>query len=62
MKDNILQEKIKDLEDLLERKKAAIPRHSVRPYQVLEIEDMEEKLLELKRKKETGHDSGSTKH
>jgi len=50
MKDTTLQDKIKNLEELLEKKRAAIPRHSVRPYQVLEIEELEEELLELKRK------------
>ena len=39
------------MEELLEKKKAALPRHSVRPYQVLEIEELEEKIMELKRKK-----------
>ncbi len=52
MKDATLQDKINDLEELLEKKRAAIPRHSVRPYQLLDIEEMEEELLELKRRKE----------
>jgi hypothetical protein len=60
MKDIMLQDEIKDVEELLKKKKAAIPRHSVRPYQLLEIEELEEKLLELKKKKEIYHDSGST--
>ena len=61
MKDATLQDKIKDLEELLEKKRAAIPRHSVRPYQLLDIEELEEELLELKRRKEEiDHDSGST--
>jgi hypothetical protein len=61
MKDATLQNKIKDLEELLEKKRAAIPRHSVRPYQLLDIEEMEEELLELKRRKEEiNHDSGCT--
>lgn len=49
MKGTRLQNKIKDLEELLKKKKTAIPRHSVRPYQLLEIEELEEKLQELKR-------------
>jgi len=51
MKKTIMRSKIKNLEELLKKKKAAIPRHSVRPYQLLEIEELEEELLELKRKK-----------
>lgn len=51
MENTALQDEIKDLEELLEKKKAAIPRHSVRPYQLLEIEELEEELLELKREK-----------
>jgi len=60
MKDTTLQDKIRNLEELLAKKKAALPRHSVRPYQVLEIEELEEKLQELKGKKELYHDPGST--
>ena len=61
MKDTTPQDKIRDLEELLEKKRAALPRHSVRPYQLLDIEELEEELLELKRRKEEiDHDSGST--
>ena len=60
MKDATLQDKIKDLEELLEKKRAAIPRHSVRPYQLLEIEELEEDLMGLIKRKEISHDSGST--
>ncbi|HDJ29303.1 MAG TPA: hypothetical protein ENF28_08665 [Proteobacteria bacterium] len=60
MKDATLQDKIKDLEELLEKKRAAIPRHSVRPYQLLEIEELEEDLMELIKRKEISHDSGCT--
>ena len=60
MKDVTPQDKIRDLEELLEKKRAALPRHSVRPYQLLDIEELEEELLELKRRKEEiEHDSGS---
>ncbi|GEM_PF-2579729 len=60
MENNALQDAIHQLEELLERKRAAVPRHSVRPYQLLEIEELEEKLLELKkRKKATSRTEGS---
>ncbi|OPX18775.1 MAG: hypothetical protein BZ151_12850 [Desulfobacca sp. 4484_104] len=51
MENDALQDAIHQLEELLERKKAAVPRHSVRPYQLLEIEELEEELLELKKRK-----------
>jgi hypothetical protein len=60
MKDTTLQDEIKDLEELLEKKRAAIPRHSIRPYQLLEIEEMEDDLMELIKRKEISHDSRCT--
>lgn len=57
MKDSSMQDKIRELEELLEKKRAALPRHSVRPYQLLEIEELEEDLAELVKGKERSHDS-----
>lgn len=42
-----LVEKIDRLENLLAEKKKLLPRHSVRPDQFLEIEDLEERLAEM---------------
>jgi len=51
MENATLQDKIRGLEELLEKKRAVLPRHSVRPYQLLDVEELEEKLLELKKKR-----------
>ncbi len=45
MKDATLQDKINDLEELLEKKRAAIPRHSVRPYQLRFIPTYEQVII-----------------
>jgi hypothetical protein len=46
MKENILelQEDIIQLKDELAERKAALPAHSVRPHQLMAIEDLEEEI------------------
>ena len=39
-----IDEEIKALEALLEDRKLALPAHSIRPHQLLEIEEIEERI------------------
>ena len=39
-----IDEEIKALEVLLEDRKLALPAHSIRPHQLLEIEEIEERI------------------
>ncbi len=51
MNDNDLQklhEELKRLEADLADREAALPAHSVRPHQIVEIEEIEDKIAELK--------------
>ena len=43
-----LDEDLKRLLQELQERKAALPAHSVRPHQLLEIEELEEKIKKLK--------------
>lgn len=45
-----LLEEIKNLEEKLRDREAALPAHSVRPHQIQEIEELEEKIAALERK------------
>lgn len=45
-----LLEEIKNLEERLRDREAALPAHSVRPHQIQEIEELEEKIAALERK------------
>lgn len=49
---NKLEKEIKDLEEQLKDREAALPAHSVRPHQLQIIEDLEEKIQEKKRELE----------
>lgn len=44
-----LEEEIRRLEEQLKDREAALPAHSVRPHQLLIIEELEEKIQEKKR-------------
>jgi archaellum component FlaC len=44
-----LQEEIRRLEAELKDREAALPAHSVRPHQLLIIEELEEKIQEKKK-------------
>lgn len=44
-----LLKEIDELKEKLRDREAALPAHSVRPHQLLEIEELEEKIAELKR-------------
>lgn len=46
MKKKMLEKEIEELKRLLEEKEKALPAHSVRPYQLQEIEEIEEKIKE----------------
>ena len=46
MKKKMLEKEIEELKRLLEEKEKALPDHSVRPYQLQEIEEIEEKIKE----------------
>ena len=50
MKDNAkrLEEELQALNQELQERKAALPAHSVRPHQLQEIEELEERIGELK--------------
>ena len=45
-----LLEKIQNLKERLCDREAALPAHSVRPHQIQEIEELEEKIAALKGK------------
>lgn len=47
-----LEKEIKDLEEQLKDREAALPAHSVRPHQLQIIEDLEEKIQEKKKELE----------
>ena len=50
-------EEIRRLKARLREREAALPAHSVRPYQILEIEELEERIATLERKlDETGEE------
>ena len=49
---NKLEKEIKDLEEQLKDREAALPAHSVRPHQLQIIEDLEERIQEKKRELE----------
>ena len=42
-----LKEKISRLKKELEERKSSLPAHSLRPHQLLEIEELEEEISEL---------------
>ncbi len=51
MDDKTGQQLYKDLEQLEQKlleRKAALPAHSIRPYQLIEIEELEDSIAELK--------------
>ena len=45
-----LLEEIQNLKEKLRDREAALPAHSVRPYQIQEIEELEEKISALEGK------------
>ena len=45
-----LREKLRRLRTELEQRKRSIPIHSVRPHQLIEIEELEEQIQELEKK------------
>jgi hypothetical protein len=45
-----LREKLRRLRAELEQRKRSIPIHSVRPHQIIEIEELEEEIQELEKK------------
>jgi len=44
-----LRERLEKLRAELEERKASIPIHSIRPHQLIEIEELEEKIEELEK-------------
>ncbi len=44
-----LLKEIDELKEKLRDREAALPAHSVRPHQLLEIEELEERIAELKK-------------
>jgi hypothetical protein len=47
-----LEQEIRELEDQLKDREAALPAHSVRPHQLQIIEDLEERIAEKKKELE----------
>ena len=43
-----LLEEIQNLKEKLRNREAALPPHSTKPHQIQEIEELEEKIAELK--------------
>ena len=60
MSETIIQdmlEEIRRLKERLREREAALPAHSVRPHQILEIEELEERIATLEEKlDETGEE------
>ncbi len=46
----ILEDKLRQMRAELEERKSSIPIHSIRPHQLIEIEELEEKIEELEKK------------
>jgi hypothetical protein len=44
-----LLREIQDLKEKLRHREAALPAHSVRPYQLQEIEEIEERIADLEK-------------
>jgi hypothetical protein len=44
-----IQDKIKVLQEELEDRKRALPRHTLRPHQIIAIEELENQIRELQR-------------
>ena len=44
-----LEEKLRRLRAELEERKASVPIHSIRPHQLIEIEELEEEIEELEK-------------
>ncbi len=53
-----LYQELRELEQELADREAALPAHSVRPSQVMEIEDLEKKIEELRKKIEIAEGAG----
>jgi hypothetical protein len=47
-----LEERLGKLRAELEERKSALPIHSIRPHQLIEIEELEEEIEELEKKLE----------
>ena len=47
-RDRLVRE-LRQLKELLHDREAALPAHSVRPHQIQEIEDLEEKIAALEK-------------
>jgi hypothetical protein len=45
-----LKDRLRQLQAELEERKRSIPIHSIRPHQLIEIEELEEEIEELERK------------
>jgi predicted patatin/cPLA2 family phospholipase len=53
-----MEEELEKLKNELSDRNAALPAHSVRPHQILEIEELEERVKELENKIKAGqHES-----
>jgi hypothetical protein len=48
----ILEDRLRQLKIQLEERKRSIPIHSIRPHQLIEIEELEEEIEELEKKLE----------
>ena len=46
----ILEDKLRQMRAELEERKSSIPIHSIRPHQLIEIEELEEEIDELEKK------------
>ena len=45
-----LEDRLQELKTRLEERKRSIPIHSIRPHQLIEIEELEEQIEELEKK------------
>jgi hypothetical protein len=45
-----MEDRLRRLRTELEQRKSSIPIHSIRPHQLIEIEELEEEIVELQEK------------
>jgi len=46
----VMEDKLRQMRAELEERKSTIPIHSIRPHQLIEIEELEEEIEELEKK------------
>ncbi len=55
-----LEQELRRLELELADREAALPAHSIRPHQLVEVEDLEERIADLRRRMESSPEKART--